>query len=63
MNNAEKKGVLSIVGIGLSLAGVAVSAISNKVDDKLQIERIDNSVNQALDLRLNVNSLGESHVK
>ena len=62
MSNEEKKGILGIVGIALSLAGVAVSAVSSKVDDKVQQERIDASVDRSVNMYLRLNDLEGSHV-
>ena len=49
MDNQQKKGILTIVGLGLSMVGTIVSFASSKVDDAVQTEKIDTAVNNKID--------------
>lgn len=49
MDNQQKKGILTIVGLGLSMIGTVVSFASSKVDDAVQTEKIDTAVNNKID--------------
>lgn len=57
MDNQQKKSVLTIVGLGLSMIGTVVSFASSKVDDAVQTEKIDMAVDKK------INSLDFSHME
>ena len=61
MDNQQKKSILTIVGLGLSIAGAVVGFVSTKVDNEIQTEKIDLAVDKKIS-SLDFSNMETNHV-